>query len=63
MKPLVKAGTDSVEAKRHVLSTSQELRREDRSDGCRMLVSVTTLEMISSLLFTLVVEALKNVVK
>jgi hypothetical protein len=56
-------GTSEEEANRQVLSTSQELRREARSEGSKMLVRVTTLEMTSSRLFTLVVEALKKVVK
>ena len=51
------------ETKWQVLSTSQELFKEARSVGSRMLVKVMTLLMISSRLLTRVVEALKKVVK
>ena len=51
------------EANWHVLSIWQELLSEERSLGDRMFVKVMTLDMTSARLLTLVVEALKNVVK
>ena len=69
MNPLEKGTLDAEDsasellANKHVLSISQELFNEAKSEGARMLVRVTMLEMTSSLLLTLVVEALKKVVK
>ena len=65
MKPLVKstAFVAVLEINWHVLSTSHELFSLAKSDGPKMLVRVTTLEMTSSRLLTRVVEALKKVVK
>ena len=65
INPFVKAfdaATDD-DANWHVLSTWHELLRELRSSGDRMLVSVMTLEITSARLLTLVVDALKKVVK
>ena len=56
------AATDD-EANWHVLSIWQELLRDDKSDGDRILVRVIMFEITSARLLTLVVEALKNVVK
>ena len=56
------AATDD-EANWHVLSIWQELLRDDKSDGDKMLVRVIIFEITSARLLTLVVEALKNVVK
>ena len=57
------AAASEDEANWHVLSIWQELLSEERSLGDRMFVKVMTLEMTSARLLTLVVEALKNVVK
>ena len=65
MKPLVKSAAfvAVLEINWQVLSTSHELFSLAKSDGPKMLVRVTTLEMTSSRLLTRVVEALKKVVK
>ena len=65
MNPLVKSAAlvAVLEINWQVLSTSHELFNLAKSDGPKMLVRVTTLEMTSSRLLTRVVEALKKVVK
>ena len=64
MNPLVKSEGAAVdEINWQVLSTSHEDFNLARSEGLRMLVRVMTLEMTSSLDFTRVEDARKNVVK
>ena len=64
MKPSVKSEGAAVEEMNwQVLSTSHELFNLAKSEGPKMLVRVTTLEMTSSRLLTRVEEARKKVVK